>query len=61
MTAAEIVAEPLQCIAPTPSRRQRLRCFYSVALVRLDPALATRYPHELSGGQCQELVSHARW
>jgi oligopeptide/dipeptide ABC transporter ATP-binding protein len=56
MTAAEIVAEPLQV------HRPELDCaaadaavLHALTLVRLEPALATRYPHELSGGQCQRV------
>jgi oligopeptide transport system ATP-binding protein len=56
MTAAEIVAEPLQIHRPELDRAAR-DAAVSRALVRarLEPALATRYPHELSGGQCQRI------
>ena len=56
MTAAEIVAEPLQVHRPDLHRAARdSAVLQALALVRLDPALATRYPHELSGGQCQRV------
>jgi oligopeptide transport system ATP-binding protein len=56
MTAGEIVAEPLQV-----HRRDLDRVAIDAAVletfarVRLDPTLITRYPHELSGGQCQRI------
>jgi oligopeptide transport system ATP-binding protein len=56
MTAAEIVAEPLQVHRPDLHRAARdSAVLQALELVRLDPALATRYPHELSGGQCQRV------
>jgi oligopeptide/dipeptide ABC transporter ATP-binding protein len=56
MTAAEIVAEPLQVHRPDLHRAARDSVvLQALELVRLDPALATRYPHELSGGQCQRV------
>jgi len=56
MTAGEIVAEPLQVHRPDLSRAARdTAVLQALARVRLDPALATRYPHELSGGQCQRV------
>jgi oligopeptide/dipeptide ABC transporter ATP-binding protein len=56
MTAAEIVGEPLQVHRPDLNRAARgMAVSEALARVRLDPALATRYPHELSGGQCQRV------
>ena len=56
MTAGEIVGEPLQVHRPDLNRAARVRAVSeALARVRLDPALATRYPHELSGGQCQRV------
>jgi peptide/nickel transport system ATP-binding protein len=56
MTAAEIVGEPLQVHRPDLDRAARdAAVSEALARVRLDPVLATRYPHELSGGQCQRI------
>jgi oligopeptide/dipeptide ABC transporter ATP-binding protein len=56
MTAGEIVGEPLQVHRPDLDRAARgVAVSEALARVRLDPALATRYPHELSGGQCQRI------
>lgn len=56
MTAGEIVAEPLQVHRPELDRAARdAAVSRALAHVRLEPALATRYPHELSGGQCQRI------
>jgi peptide/nickel transport system ATP-binding protein len=56
MTAGEIVAEPLQVHRPDLDRAARAAAVsQALARVRLDSALATRYPHELSGGQCQRV------
>jgi len=56
MTAGEIVAEPLQVHRRDLDRAGTdAAVAEALARVRLDPALATRYPHELSGGQCQRI------
>jgi oligopeptide/dipeptide ABC transporter ATP-binding protein len=56
MTAGEIVREPLQVHRPDLDRAAaEAAVSEALARVRLDPALATRYPHELSGGQCQRI------
>jgi oligopeptide/dipeptide ABC transporter ATP-binding protein len=56
MTAGEIVGEPLQVHRPDLDRAAaEAAVSEALARVRLDPALATRYPHELSGGQCQRI------
>jgi oligopeptide transport system ATP-binding protein len=56
MTAGEIVREPLQVHRPELDSKGRARAV-SEALVRvgLSAELAGRYPHELSGGQCQRI------
>jgi oligopeptide/dipeptide ABC transporter ATP-binding protein len=56
MTAGEIVGEPLQVHRPDLDRAAAdAAVSEALARVRLDPVLATRYPHELSGGQCQRI------
>jgi oligopeptide/dipeptide ABC transporter ATP-binding protein len=56
MTAGEIVAEPLQVHRPDLDRAATdAAVSEALARVRIDPVLATRYPHELSGGQCQRI------
>jgi oligopeptide/dipeptide ABC transporter ATP-binding protein len=56
MTAGEIVAEPLQVHRPDLDRAARdVAVSDALARVRLDSTLAARYPHELSGGQCQRI------
>jgi oligopeptide/dipeptide ABC transporter ATP-binding protein len=52
----EIVAEGLREHAPTLSAAEREeRVLTALAQVGLEPELAQRYPHQLSGGQCQRL------
>ena len=55
MNVAEIIAEPLDIhgIGSRPSRRDKVRAL--LELVGLDPAAASRYPHEFSGGQRQRI------
>jgi oligopeptide/dipeptide ABC transporter ATP-binding protein len=54
MTVGECVAEALDALEGVRDRNAvAARVAASLAEVGLDPALATRYPHELSGGQCQ--------
>ena len=54
MRVADIIAEPLRLLDATMSEnRERVRDL--LALVRLDPEHALRYPHELSGGQRQRV------
>jgi oligopeptide/dipeptide ABC transporter ATP-binding protein len=55
MTAAGIVAEPLEIhgVGTAGERRQRVRDL--LATVGLDPSYGDRYPHEFSGGQRQRI------
>jgi oligopeptide/dipeptide ABC transporter ATP-binding protein len=56
MTVAEIVAEPLRVHEPSldaPARAAAVAA--TLDRVGLPMALAGRYPHELSGGQCQRV------
>jgi peptide/nickel transport system ATP-binding protein len=57
MTAEEIIAEPLKVHRATLNASgRRAAVLNALARVNLDSALATRYPHELSGGQCQRVA-----
>ena len=54
MNIAESVAEALEALAGPQERTARVeRIAQALEEVGLDPALGRRYPHELSGGQCQ--------
>ena len=56
MTVAEIVAEPL--LVHRPELDPRARAEAATAMLRrveLAPRLLDRYPHELSGGECQRV------
>ncbi len=56
MTVAQIVAEPLRVHARDLDRGARAAEAAAVLRrVGLAPELANRYPHELSGGQCQRV------
>jgi oligopeptide transport system ATP-binding protein len=56
MTVGDIIAEPLRNFSPQLARgevQSRVRAMMdSVGLL---PAMADRYPHEFSGGQCQRI------
>ena len=57
MTAGESVAEALHAlegVADAAATLQRVSA--ALAAVGLDASLASRYPHELSGGQCQRVA-----
>lgn len=57
MTVSDIVAEPLLVHARKKSRAERKeQVRNSLAHVGLDAELASRYPHELSGGQAQRVA-----
>jgi peptide/nickel transport system ATP-binding protein len=54
MTIGAIVGEPLRAHEPRVDARARQRqVSRMLERVGLDPQMAARYPHELSGGQCQ--------
>jgi oligopeptide/dipeptide ABC transporter ATP-binding protein len=54
MTVAESVAEALEALAGMPEHEAAVaRVDATLREVGLDPSIAARYPHELSGGQCQ--------
>ncbi|MDE2050197.1 MAG: ATP-binding cassette domain-containing protein [Gammaproteobacteria bacterium] len=56
MSIGRIVAEPLEIHEPRLDAGARgRRVAQMLARVGLDPGLAGRYPHELSGGQCQRV------
>jgi oligopeptide transport system ATP-binding protein len=56
MTAGQIVAEPLAIHKLTHGRHEtRDRVSELFALVGLNPAMTSRYPHEFSGGQRQRI------
>ena len=56
LTAAQSIAEGLKVHARELDRSAReLLMFEALDAVGLAPELATRYPHELSGGQCQRV------
>ena len=56
MTAAAIIAEPLRVHRPDLDRADmEAAVIRALDLVRLNRELAQRYPHELSGGQCQRV------
>ena len=56
MTVGEIVTEPLRVHAPALAAEARAaQCTAMLEQVGLAPGLAARYPHELSGGQCQRV------
>ena len=55
MTVGDTVAEPMLVhrLANAAERRDKVAELFR--LVRLDPGMATRYPHEFSGGQRQRI------
>ena len=55
LTVGAILAEPLKVHEPQLNPQARARAVPSLAAVALRRALAARYPHELSGGQCQRV------
>ncbi len=55
MTVGEIIREPLLVHNVTTEAESNERVKELLELVRLNPAFATRYPHEFSGGQRQRV------
>ena len=55
MKVADIIAEPIDIHRRFDAARRRQRIEQVMGLVGLDPALASRYPHEFSGGQRQRI------
>ncbi len=56
-TVGRTIAEPLGLLSPVPDRTQRAGMLdRALSDVGLDPAMATRYPHEFSGGQRQRIA-----
>jgi oligopeptide transport system ATP-binding protein len=55
MTVGEIIAEPLMVHSVVTEAEANERVKELLELVRLNPAFATRYPHEFSGGQRQRV------
>lgn len=56
LTILESMTEPLRCLRPDVSAgERRLLTMRTMEQVGLDTGLASRYPHELSGGQCQRV------
>ncbi|SRR5579859_350496 len=57
MTVGEGIGEPLQIFEPRlGARARRLRVGALLERVGLSGAMAERYPHEFSGGQCQRVA-----
>jgi oligopeptide transport system ATP-binding protein len=57
MRIGEILAEPLEIFEPASSRAHKAAAVADMLqCVRLDPATASGYPHEFSGGQCQRIA-----
>ncbi|MCL4187807.1 MAG: ATP-binding cassette domain-containing protein [Rhodobacteraceae bacterium] len=56
MTVEQILREPLVVHRTVPAGAERARVAELLELVRLDPAMMRRYPHEFSGGQRQRIV-----
>ncbi len=55
MTVEQIVGEPLMVHNVATGREIQERVEHLLELVGLNPAFATRYPHEFSGGQRQRI------
>lgn len=56
MSASQAVAEPLWAIAGRTKPRAQAQARDLLARVGLEPGLAERRPHQLSGGQCQRVA-----
>jgi oligopeptide transport system ATP-binding protein len=56
MSVETIIGKPLKTFHPELSRAEvRKRVLETMSQVGLSPAMANRYPHEFSGGQCQRI------
>ncbi|MBV6396758.1 MAG: Oligopeptide transport ATP-binding protein OppF [Anaerolineales bacterium] len=55
MTVGQLVGEPLMVHSVTTGEEIDKRVEQLLELVKLNPAFATRYPHEFSGGQRQRI------
>jgi peptide/nickel transport system ATP-binding protein len=55
LSAGEAIAEVLRVHRKVPSNDINRRVGELLRLVGLRPELASRYPHEMSGGQCQRI------
>ncbi len=55
MTVEQIVGEPLMVHNVATGREIQERVQHLMEVVKLNPAFATRYPHEFSGGQRQRI------
>jgi oligopeptide transport system ATP-binding protein len=56
MSVETIIGKPLRIFHPELSRQQvRERVLETMQQVGLAPAMANRFPHEFSGGQCQRI------
>jgi oligopeptide transport system ATP-binding protein len=55
MTVAQLVGEPLMVHSAATGSEITERVAHLLELVNLNPAFATRYPHEFSGGQRQRI------
>jgi oligopeptide transport system ATP-binding protein len=56
MTVAQAIGEPLQIFESKLNGGERMRlCNIMLERVGLNAGMAVRYPHELSGGQCQRV------
>jgi oligopeptide transport system ATP-binding protein len=55
MTVADIVGEPLAVHGVASGKEIQERVEHLLDVVKLDPAFASRYPHEFSGGQRQRI------
>jgi oligopeptide/dipeptide ABC transporter ATP-binding protein len=56
MRVGEIISEPLEVRGELSRQATRARVGEALELVGLQPAQATRYPHEFSGGQRQRIA-----
>jgi ABC-type glutathione transport system ATPase component len=57
MVVAEALAEPLQVFEPgMPARERKSRILGMLERVGIGQSMLARYPHELSGGQCQRVA-----